>query len=151
MSEQPTGLVARALPAGHRTEEEIAIDQHVGRRLRQARIALGLTQADLAALAGITYQQVHKYETGYNRLSASKIFVIGRALNLPPGYFFEHLESVPEVDTSTPQEARLFDETRRRETLELARLYSMFEGPMRDAFLSLLRRMAALLPAEEMT
>ncbi|HLY58110.1 MAG TPA: helix-turn-helix transcriptional regulator, partial [Stellaceae bacterium] len=46
------------------------IDRHVGARIRERRIMLGLTQQQLADLIGVTYQQAHKYERGINRVSA---------------------------------------------------------------------------------
>jgi transcriptional regulator with XRE-family HTH domain len=45
------------------------IDNHVGARIRERRIMLGLTQQQLAEKIGVTYQQVHKYEHGINRIS----------------------------------------------------------------------------------
>ena len=47
-----------------------AIDDHVGARIRERRIMLGLTQQQLAEMIGVTYQQAHKYERGINRVSA---------------------------------------------------------------------------------
>ena len=44
------------------------IDRHVGARVRERRIMLGLTQQQLADLIGVTYQQAHKYERGINRV-----------------------------------------------------------------------------------
>ena len=46
------------------------VDRHVGARLRELRVAAGLSQQVLADLIGVTYQQAHKYETGVNRLAA---------------------------------------------------------------------------------
>src|SRR5215472_11487722 len=48
------------------------IDRHVGARIRERRIMLGLTQQQLADLIGVTYQQAHKYERGINRVSAGR-------------------------------------------------------------------------------
>ena len=49
------------------------VDRHVGARLRERRIMLGLTQQQLAELIGVTYQQAHKYENGINRISAGRL------------------------------------------------------------------------------
>src|SRR6516165_8858642 len=49
-----------------------AIDDHVGARIRERRIMLGLTQQQLAEMIGVTYQQAHKYERGINRVSAGR-------------------------------------------------------------------------------
>src|SRR3954452_24781060 len=68
-------------------------DRHIGARVRERRIALGLTQQQLAELIGTTYQQAHKYEKGVNRVSAGRLHAIARALGVEPGYFFEGLGS----------------------------------------------------------
>src|SRR5438445_7441087 len=64
-----------------------AIDDHVGARIRERRIMLGLTQQQLAEMIGVTYQQAHKYERGINRVSAGRLFEIARALSAPITYF----------------------------------------------------------------
>ena len=66
-----------------------AIDDHVGSRIRERRIMLGLTQQQLAEMIGVTYQQAHKYERGINRVSAGRLFEIARALSAPITYFYE--------------------------------------------------------------
>ncbi|MBU0801425.1 MAG: helix-turn-helix domain-containing protein [Alphaproteobacteria bacterium] len=70
-----------------------AVDIHVGRRVRGRRKAIGMTQDGLAASLGITFQQVQKYERGANRVSASKLFAISQALEVPIQWFFEGLET----------------------------------------------------------
>src|SRR3954471_18754459 len=54
-------------------------DRHVGARVRERRIALGLTQQQLAELVGITYQQAHKYEKGLNRIAAGRLAALARS------------------------------------------------------------------------
>ena len=49
------------------------IDLHVGARIRLKRKMAGISQNDLAAALGVTFQQVQKYEIGTNRISASKL------------------------------------------------------------------------------
>jgi len=66
-----------------------AIDDHVGGRIRERRIMLGLTQQQFAEMIGVTYQQAHKYERGINRVSAGRLFEIAHALSAPITYFFE--------------------------------------------------------------
>jgi transcriptional regulator with XRE-family HTH domain len=69
-----------------------AIDDHVGRRIRERRILLGLTQQELGEMIGVTYQQAHKYERGINRVSAGRLFEIARVLSAPITYFYEGIE-----------------------------------------------------------
>jgi transcriptional regulator with XRE-family HTH domain len=66
-----------------------AIDDHVGGWIRERRIMLGLTQQQLAEMIEVTYQQAHKYERGFNRVSAGRLFEIARALSAPITYFYE--------------------------------------------------------------
>lgn len=68
------------------------VDVHVGQRVRQRRWMLGLTQQQLAVRIGIRFQQVQKYETGENRMSASRLYDIAQALRVPVIFFYEGLE-----------------------------------------------------------
>jgi transcriptional regulator with XRE-family HTH domain len=65
------------------------IDKYVGKRVRERRLQAGLSQLALAELLGVGFQQVQKYETARNRISASTLFRLGQALGVPPGHFFE--------------------------------------------------------------
>jgi transcriptional regulator with XRE-family HTH domain len=79
-----------------RTRSPGGPDDFVGRRIRERRVMLGLTQQQLAELIGVTYQQAHKYERGINRVSAGRLYEIVRALNAPITYFYEGLgETAP--------------------------------------------------------
>ena len=65
-----------------------ALDVLVGRRMRERRLALGLTMQEVAAALGVPYQQLHKYETGANRLSAGRLFLLAEALGVEVAHFF---------------------------------------------------------------
>src|SRR5580704_10230220 len=67
------------------------IDVHVGARLRQRRILLGMSQTALGNAAGITFQQIQKYEGGGNRISSSRLFEFARILDVPVSHFFEEM------------------------------------------------------------
>jgi transcriptional regulator with XRE-family HTH domain len=67
------------------------IDRHIGARMRERRVMLGLAQQQLAELIGVTYQQAHKYEKGINRISGGRLFKIAQALGVEVGYFYEGL------------------------------------------------------------
>jgi transcriptional regulator with XRE-family HTH domain len=67
------------------------VDIHVGRRMRQRREMSGMPQKELAKRLGISFQQVQKYESGANRISASKMWQLCDVLDVAPGYFFEGL------------------------------------------------------------
>ena len=68
------------------------IDAHVGQRIRFRRKLLQMTQQNRAEGVGIRFQQIQKYETGANRVSASRLFEIAEALDVPVQYFYEGLE-----------------------------------------------------------
>ena len=59
-----------------------SIDVRVGKRIKELRVLREMTQADLAELIGVRFQQVQKYETAFNRVSASRLFVIAKALDV---------------------------------------------------------------------
>lgn len=70
------------------------VDRQVGERMRRRRILLGLTQDQLADALGISYQQIQKYETGANRVSAGRLAQISEVLEVQPGWFFGAPEKV---------------------------------------------------------
>jgi transcriptional regulator with XRE-family HTH domain len=109
------------------------IDRHVGARVRERRIMLGLTQQQLADLIGVTYQQAHKYERGINRVSAGRLYEIARVLSVAVGYFFEGLEG-QDLRAVSPRE---------RMCLELARNFAQIPNERHQEALSQLARVLA--------
>ena len=75
------------------------VDMHVGKRIRLRRTILGYSQQQLAMRLGLTFQQVQKYEKGYNRVGASRLWDISRVLRVPMDFFFE------DMDTSTTDQS----------------------------------------------
>lgn len=67
------------------------VDAHVGKRIRHRRWMIGMTQQQLADKVGIKFQQIQKYETGMNRVSASRLWDIADALGVTIAFFFEGL------------------------------------------------------------
>ncbi len=97
------------------------VDVHVGKRVRHRRWLIGMTQQQLAEQVGIKFQQIQKYETGANRISASRLWDIAEALEVPVSFFFEGLEEVQKADSdkkSVP--ADLMGD---KEALDLVRSY----------------------------
>lgn len=68
------------------------LDVHVGKRVRLRRALLNVSQEQLAERLGITFQQLQKYERGVNRVSASRLFDIGEALEVPVAYFYAEFQ-----------------------------------------------------------
>ena len=69
------------------------VDVHVGKRIRHRRWMNGTTQQQLAEQVGIKFQQIQKYETGMNRVSASRLWDIANVLSVPVSFFFEGIEA----------------------------------------------------------
>ena len=113
------------------------IDVHVGNRIRLRRTLLGFSQEKLAALLGLTFQQVQKYERGNNRVSASRLWDLSKVLEVPVDFFYEDMDSkvarqsprtfsLPENQVKfLEEEETAFDDDpmKRQETIELVRAY----------------------------
>jgi transcriptional regulator with XRE-family HTH domain len=119
---------------GRQSQRASAADRHVGTRIRERRVMMGLSQQQLARMIGVTYQQAHKYERGLNRISAGRLFEIGQVLGVPVSYFFEGLAA-----ESVPQEMS----PRQRMCLELARNFSMINNEKHQEALSQMARALA--------
>jgi transcriptional regulator with XRE-family HTH domain len=93
------------------------IDLYAGARLRQRRITADLSQQDLAAAAGVTFQQIQKYERGANRISVSMLHRMAGALGVPPAYFFPAADAeLPQImpDPIEERAQEIYDASRRR-------------------------------------
>ncbi len=128
------------------------VDVHVGRRLRERRTLLGMSQERLAELLGVTYQQVQKYERGANRIGSSRLHDIARFLDVPVAWFFAGLD---EPESRVPGLAEspavfTFDapappQPPPRETAELVRAFSAIREPeVRRRLVDLVRTLAAV-------
>ena len=74
-----------------------AVDLHLGARVRFARIEKRISQGVLGEQLGISFQQIQKYELGKDRISASQLMNIARALNKDISFFFEDISSDGDV------------------------------------------------------
>lgn len=72
-------------------EEQRNIDAHVGARIRERRKSMGMTQTDLGNAIGVKFQQIQKYETGANRVSASKLFLMAEIFRCDMLHFWAGL------------------------------------------------------------
>jgi len=112
------------------------VDAHVGKRIRHRRWMVGMTQQQLADKVGIKFQQIQKYETGMNRVSASRLWDIADALGVQIAFFFEGLADqglipVGQGDIMADKEALelvrsyyAIPEAQRRRLFDLARVLS---------------------------
>ncbi|MEB8385872.1 helix-turn-helix transcriptional regulator [Rhodobacteraceae bacterium KMM 6894] len=97
------------------------VDVHVGKRIRHRRWLAGMTQQQLAESVGIKFQQIQKYETGANRVSASRLWDIAASMDVNVGFFFEGIDASAQGDqTTTVGPADLLGD---KEALDLVRSY----------------------------
>ncbi len=116
------------------------IDIHVGSRVRLRRKILGMGQPTLGNKIGVAFQQIQKYEKGTNRIAASRLYRLGKALEVPITYFFDSLES---ANTSPAMNAAP-DLAAEREAAELLKAYFNISAPKtRKNILNLLHSLAA--------
>jgi transcriptional regulator with XRE-family HTH domain len=101
------------------------VDATVGRRLRDRRTVMGLSQSALGDAVGLTFQQVQKYERGINRVSASRLYEFAAILQVSVDYFFEPLLYDEDSHELLPPGSD--DPTRMREILALVRAYYAIE------------------------
>jgi transcriptional regulator with XRE-family HTH domain len=118
-------------------ETDEALDRRIAQRIRGRRIALGITQDQLAQSLGVSYQQIQKYETGANRISAVRLERIARRLAVPIGWFLAaevEPSEVREIASVTPHGGS------QRAALEVARNFAEVGQPgVRLALASLVR------------
>ena len=115
------------------------VDTHVGQRIRHRRKLMGLTQQQLADGVGIRFQQIQKYESGANRVSASRLWDLSLKLKVPVSYFFDGLES--SVVPSNDDNALHADVLQEKETIDLIRAYYALSEQPRQRLLELAKAM----------
>jgi transcriptional regulator with XRE-family HTH domain len=120
------------------------VDLHVGARIRMRRKLLGVSQERLADQLGLTFQQVQKYERGANRVSASKLYEIARALQTSVAYFFDGLADTVDPGLELIEGHEFVHElVMTPEGLELASLFPKLKrGRVRRRVLDLVKALA---------
>lgn len=109
------------------------IDRHVGERIRRRRVMLGLTQEQLGDALGISYQQIQKYETGANRVSAGRLFKISQILETSIASLFDGLGKKQDDEVTSAS----------RHVIELVRAFSKISDErVRGSVMSLVRSLA---------
>ena len=120
----------------HPTGVPNPVDVHVGGRVRQRRLLLGMSQTNLGNALGLTFQQVQKYERGANRIGSSRLFHLSQILDVSIEYFFDDMPA--DVAAKSPAQRRGSvknpvsyepNPMHKRETLELVRAYYKIGEP----------------------
>ncbi len=126
-------MSSRTAPLAATSPRYDPMDSHIGGRLKARRVVSNLSQERLADQMGVSFQQLHKYETGLNRISSSMLFRAAKALNVGVEYFFND-----SVDAA-PAPARRND----RSALETARQLERIENEaVRENLRLLIKRLA---------
>ena len=116
-----------------------AADVRFGQRVRVRRMMLGMSQTDLGAALGVTFQQVQKYEKGINRVSTSTLVKLAATLGVPVAYFFEGSNENSQGESS---EADLIAFMTTPDGLALCQAFKRIESKaMRSAVIDLLQGM----------
>ena len=93
------------------SEMSDSVDVMVGRRLRARRRLLGYSQQNLGEACGVTFQQIHKYESAACRLSVLMLWKLAKALEVEMGYFFTALTD-DEISIARRRERAMSQEAR---------------------------------------
>ena len=122
------------------------VDIHVGTQLKARRNLLGLSQDDLAKEVDLTYQQIQKYESGANRIGASRLFEFSKILSVAVSYFFEGLDFNKRRGFADRKQAAFTvngdDLLNKKETYELVRAYYQIKDPkLRSQILEMAKTM----------
>lgn len=122
-----------------RTVEAIsALDVHIGNQIRKRRILCGMSRKELGVPTEVTHQQLQKYERGTNRISASRLYLIARALSVHIEYFYEGFEDGQEKATNA------LPSKHQRMCLEVSRNFMKIKhSEHQDAVNHLVRTLAA--------
>lgn len=122
------------------------IDLHVGNRVRQRRRLLGMTQQALAEAVSIRFQQIQKYESGANRISASRLWSLSKALRVPIHYFYDGLADEAAVTLETANgdhDATVeIDPFQNNDTVALVRAFYTLNAEPRRRLLDLAKAMS---------
>ncbi|MBD3677876.1 MAG: helix-turn-helix transcriptional regulator [Rhodobacteraceae bacterium] len=119
---------------------KLKIDEFIGKNIRKRRIHLGMTQTDLANAIGVTFQQVQKYESGFNRVSSSRLWEIACALKTSVSSFFEGLGG---VGTDVSDRTDFGDLADRPEARALIQKFRKLPQEQRRALLNLAKSLEA--------
>ncbi len=112
------------------------VDKHVGKCIRERRALVGLTQQVVAEALEISYQQIQKYETGANRISAGRLYEIAGRLEVDVAYFFEGMDP-------TSEHAPMEHGGRERSTINLVRdFYGISDPVIRSAVNGLVKTLS---------
>jgi transcriptional regulator with XRE-family HTH domain len=123
----------------------LPVDVLVGQNIRINRLHRQLSQSDLGRQIGVSYQQIQKYETGTNRVGASRLSQIAEALQVPLPRLFDGRRVVARQTPQQPVNLLLA----KPDALQILRAFDQIEdGRVRLAVLELVESIAETLPRQ---
>jgi transcriptional regulator with XRE-family HTH domain len=130
------------------------IDRHVGTRVKTRRVGLRMSQTSLGREIGVTFQQIQKYENGGNRIGASNLAKIARALAVGVGYFYEGLDMDPSHQRGLSDPAAEYgsDPMTSREAIELVHnFFRIRDAQVRKRVFQFVRALAGNIEGADAT
>src|SRR5262249_2635808 len=120
----------------------------VGRRIRAQRLSKGLSQTDLGRKLGVSFQQVQKYEKGFNRVGAGRLQAIAEILEVPITFFYANEGGAPSSQNAVEDADSPFGCLSTAGASQLVRAYARIENSnARRALVEVAEQMANFLPA----
>jgi len=128
-------------------EDLSPVDISIGKRVKDRRTLVGMTQTELGNIIGVTFQQIQKYEKGMNRITASTLYKLAEILKVDIAYFYQDVKVSKDnkilLNDSEDNEYNIIDEVDDREILTLIRSYvGIKDINLRKRTLSLLKAMS---------
>jgi transcriptional regulator with XRE-family HTH domain len=150
MAKDMTAVGDRDEPDSKGSRRANPVDLHVGGRVRFRRMLIGMSQEKLGESLGLTFQQIQKYEKGVNRIGASRLFELGKALGVSVGFFYEdapglggNIVNPPAGFAESPSESYIVDFLGTRDGLELNKAFARITDPkVRRSVVDLVRSLA---------
>lgn len=125
------------------------LDVLIGQRLKRRRLTLDMSQYELGAQVGVSFQQIQKYEKGVNRVSAVTLHEICKVLSVPVDYFFREPDQLKQTH---PQLDQALETLGNRDALAIARAFDLVKDPkMRRSIVELVETLATQLLASPNT
>lgn len=115
------------------------VDKHVGTRVRAARTELGYSQEFVADRLGISFQQVQKYERGFNRISASRLYELAKIFRKPVAFFFQDIEEAEDGTLVQPESSKTYEQMDARHRRAVAEICRLDDDRMFEHFIGLAR------------
>lgn len=126
---------------------DIEIDAFIGARMKSRRTALKISQTKLAEAIGVRFQQVQKYESGANRVSASRLLAVAKHLNVPVSYFFDGIDGLTE--TASANAAISMHALSNNQVAEILALVETLPKDQQEAVMAFLRSLSETTKTSE--